>query len=138
MSRGGRIVGVAMVISAQDGQTRGRNGRLIVGLLFAALVAGLAAPAADAKVWFGDLQGRELSWGQRVSSTIAGCPGNDSCRATVQGVAVYLRRGPVRTHWCAPPPPAPTGAYLRERHARLPGATCRGRPLSPRRLGDDR
>jgi hypothetical protein len=96
MSRDGRIVGVAMVISAQDGQTRGRNGRLIVGLLFAALVAGLAAPAADAKVWFGDLQGRELSWGQRVSSTIAGCPGNDSCRATVQGVAVYLRRGPVR------------------------------------------
>jgi hypothetical protein len=60
-----------------------------------ALVAGLAAPAAEAKVWFGDLGGRELGWGQRVSSTIAGCPGNDSCRAAVEGVVVYLRRGPV-------------------------------------------
>ena len=26
---------------------------------------------------------------------IAGCPGNDSCRSAVEGVVVYLRRGPV-------------------------------------------
>lgn len=55
----------------------------------------LAAPAAG-KVWFQEMQGRVVRWDQRVSSTIGGCPGNDSCRAAVQGTPVYLRRGAPR------------------------------------------
>lgn len=69
----------------------------LVAVLLAAVAAGtLVAAEAHAKVWFQTLEGRKLAWGQRVSATILGCPGNDSCRATVQGVTVYLRRGPVR------------------------------------------
>jgi hypothetical protein len=97
VARGGRNVGVVMMIRAHHCRARGRHGRLMVGLFLAVMLAGLAASAAEAKVWFGDLQGRELAWGHRVSSAIAGCPGNDSCRATVEGAVVYLRRGPVRT-----------------------------------------
>ena len=58
-----------------------------------ALLAG-ATPPASAKVTFEDMRGRVLHWDQRVSSTILGCPGNDSCRKAVEGVVVYLRRGP--------------------------------------------
>ena len=105
-----------MMISAQAGKPRGRRSRPVVAFLLAAMVMGLAAPAAEAKVWFGDMQGRELAWGRRVSSTIAGCPGNDSCRAAVKGVAVALRRSPVRR--------APTG---RRRQARLGRVSAAGR-----------
>ena len=58
-------------------------------------VVAIAAPVADAKIWFGDLGGRRLRWDDRVSTTIANCPGNDSCRAAVEGVTVYLGRGRV-------------------------------------------
>jgi hypothetical protein len=96
---------MAIVIGSEPDKPRRRHGRAVVAFLFAAIVAGLAAPAAEAKIWFGDMQGRELAWGQRVSSTIAGCPGNDSCRAAVKGVAVALRRGPGRrtAHRGGPP-----------------------------------
>jgi len=58
-------------------------------------LAAAGAPAVDAKVWFRDMQGRVLRWDERVSSTILGCPGNESCRAAVEDTAVYLRRGPI-------------------------------------------
>lgn len=81
---------------ARSWSTKGRAGRRLTAMVVAwAAVAAGAAPAADAKVFFADLQGRMLRWDQRVSSTIGGCPGNESCRAAVQGVTVYLRRGPV-------------------------------------------
>ncbi len=57
------------------------------------LVTLVGASAADAKVFFGDLEGRTFVWDQRVSSTILNCPGNDSCREGVEGVVVYLRHG---------------------------------------------
>jgi len=52
----------------------------------------LTAPAADAKVWFQDMGGRAVHRGATVSTTIMGCPGNESCRAAVEGVAIYVRR----------------------------------------------
>ena len=54
----------------------------------------LAVPTASAKVHFAQLGGRVLHWDPRASSTILGCPGNPSCRAAVEGITVYLRRGP--------------------------------------------
>lgn len=57
----------------------------------------VAAPAAEAKVYFAEMDGRVLHWNQRVSSTILGCPGNASCGEIVEGHTVYLRRGPVRS-----------------------------------------
>ena len=56
----------------------------------------VAAPAAGAKVHFAEMGGRVVHWDQRVSSTILGCPGNASCREAVEGITVYLRRGPAR------------------------------------------
>jgi hypothetical protein len=52
----------------------------------------VTAPAADAKVWFQDMGGRAVRRGDAVSTTIMGCPGNESCRAAVEGVVVYVRR----------------------------------------------
>ena len=67
------------------------------GLACAAIaLLAVAAPAASAKVHFAELGGRVVVWDQRVSSTILGCPGNASCRAAVEGITVYLRRGPAR------------------------------------------
>ena len=60
-----------------------------------ALALLVAAPAANAKIHFGEMGGRVVHWDQRVSSTIAGCPGNRSCRDVVEGITIYLRRGPV-------------------------------------------
>lgn len=94
--RGGRSLGVAMVMTASRNRTRGRDSRLVGALVVAALVAAVGASAADAKVWFNDLGRQELHWDQRVSSTIINCPGNDSCRETVEGETIYLRRGAVR------------------------------------------
>jgi hypothetical protein len=74
---------------------RRRWGPVAGTVMAAAVLSTVAAPAAEAKVWFNDLRGRELRWDQRASSTIANCPGNPSCRAAVEGVAVYLRRGPI-------------------------------------------
>jgi hypothetical protein len=85
---------MAMATSSQVDKTTRRHSRLLVVFVLATMVAGLTASEAEAKVWFGDMQGRALARGHRVSSTIAGCPGNDSCRALVKGVAVALRRGP--------------------------------------------
>jgi len=84
-----------MAMTAHRNRTKGRDSRLVSAFVVAVMVMAVGAPAADAKVWFADLQGRELPRGQRVSSTIGGCPGNDSCRATVEGLTVYLRRGQV-------------------------------------------
>ena len=58
------------------------------------------APGAGAKVWFQRMQGREVHSGQRVATTILGCPGNPSCRAAVEGITVQMRRA-VRT-WRSP------------------------------------
>jgi hypothetical protein len=52
----------------------------------------LTAPAANAKVWFQDMGGRAAHRGATVSTTIMGCPGNESCRASVEGAVVYVRR----------------------------------------------
>jgi hypothetical protein len=76
------------------GAHRGRAGRIAAAVASAAALGAVAAPPAAAKVWFNDLDGRELVWEQRVASTILGCPGNPSCRETVEGVEVRLRRGP--------------------------------------------
>lgn len=62
-------------------------------LVSAAAIVAIAAPSAHAKIWFGDIGGRVLEWDARVTSTIAGCPGNDSCGTAVEGTTVYLRRG---------------------------------------------
>ena len=53
----------------------------------------VGASSTDAKVFFGDVQGRTFDWDERFSSTIANCPGNDSCRQAVEGTVVRLRRG---------------------------------------------
>jgi hypothetical protein len=55
----------------------------------------VAAPSAEAKIYFAEMNGRVLHWDQRVSSTILGCPRNASCGEIVEGHTVYLRRGPV-------------------------------------------
>jgi hypothetical protein len=55
------------------------------------LCAVLAAPAA-AKVWFLDMGGDTVRWGQRVTTTISGCPGNPSCGSVVGGLHVSMRR----------------------------------------------
>jgi len=59
-------------------------------------VLAVAAPNVNAKVHFAEMGGRVLHWDQRATSTILGCPGNPSCRAAVEGIVVYLRRGPSR------------------------------------------
>jgi hypothetical protein len=69
-----------------------KRAQLIV--LIALAVTAVAAPAADAKVWFADMEGRLLRWDQQVSSAILGYVGNDSCGEAVDGVTVYLRGGP--------------------------------------------
>ena len=53
----------------------------------------VGATATDAKVFYGDVQGRTFEWDDRFSSTIANCPGNDACRQAVEGTVVHLRRG---------------------------------------------
>jgi hypothetical protein len=58
----------------------------------------VAVPAAGAKVYFAEIGGRVLHWDQHASSTILGCPGNPSCRDAVDGLTVYLRRGPLARH----------------------------------------
>jgi hypothetical protein len=60
-------------------------------VLAAVLCAVLAAPAA-AKVWFLDMRGETVRWGQRVTTTISGCPGNPSCGGVVRGLRVWMRR----------------------------------------------
>ena len=67
-----------------------------VALAVAAVLVAPAAPTA-AKVFFQDMQGRVVGWDDRVSSTILGCPGNESCRAAVEGTDIYLRRGARRS-----------------------------------------
>lgn len=70
----------------------GRAGRFATGAAAAVAVVLASAPGAEAKVWFQDMGGRVLRWDHVVSSTILGCPGNESCREAVEGVTVYLRR----------------------------------------------
>jgi hypothetical protein len=86
---------MAMVTTTHHTRAERRWGRAAGAVVAAAALGAVAAPAAEAKVWFNDLAGRELRWDQRASSTIANCPGNPSCRAAVEGIVVYLRRGPV-------------------------------------------
>lgn len=62
----------------------------------AACLALVAAPTASGKVWFDRMEGREVHIGQRVTTTIRNCPGNDSCASFVRGIAVRLRRGAAR------------------------------------------
>ena len=68
--------------------------RLAAAVVVAAALLAAAAPTANAKVWFAEMGGRVVHWDQRASSTILGCPGNPSCRDAVEGITVYLRRGP--------------------------------------------
>lgn len=70
--------------------------RLAAALVVAAALLAVAAPAASAKVWFAEMGGRVVYWDQRAATTILGCPGNPSCREAVEGITVYLRRGPAR------------------------------------------
>jgi hypothetical protein len=60
-------------------------------VLAVVLFAVLAAPAA-AKVWFLEMRGDTVRWGQRVTTTISGCPGNPSCGNVVRGLRVSMRR----------------------------------------------
>ena len=66
-----------------------------VGAAVSAAILALlvGASSTDAKVFFGDVEGRSFAWDDRFSATIANCPGNDSCREAVEGTIVYLRRG---------------------------------------------
>lgn len=66
-----------------------------VGAAVSAAVLALlvGASSTDAKVFFGDVEGRSFAWDDRFSAAIANCRGNDSCRQAVEGTAVYLRRG---------------------------------------------
>ena len=66
-------------------------------VVVALAVLAVTAPAAEAKVYFADMDGRVLHWDQRVSSTILGCPRNASCGDIVEGLMVYLRRGSIRS-----------------------------------------
>jgi hypothetical protein len=50
-----------------------------------------AAPAS-AKLYFTQIGGRAVRWDERVSTTIANCPGNPSCRSAVQNARVWIRR----------------------------------------------
>jgi hypothetical protein len=36
--------------------------------------------------------GRAVRWDQRVSSTVANCPGNPSCESVINGTRVFIRR----------------------------------------------
>ena len=75
-------------------RTRLRPRAVAVAIATALGLLAVAAPAARAKVWFGEMSGRVVHWDQRAASTILGCPGNPSCRNAVEGITVYLRRGP--------------------------------------------
>ena len=70
---------------------RERPAGAIVSAAIIALLIG--ASSVDAKVFFGDVEGRSFAWDGRFSATIANCPGNGSCRRAVEGTVVYLRRG---------------------------------------------
>lgn len=70
------------------------RGRLALAVLTSAVGVLAGVTAAEAKVYFGDLDGKTLRWDERVSSTIANCPGNASCMDHVEGIVVYLRPGP--------------------------------------------
>ena len=65
-------------------------------LVIALAALAVTAPAAEAKIWFQEMEGRVLHWDQTASSRILGCAGNDSCGPAVDGVTVYLRAGPSR------------------------------------------
>lgn len=67
--------------------------RIGAAVFTAVLLLLVAASTVDAKVFFGDVGGRSYEWDSRFSSTIANCPGNESCRQAVEGTAMYLRRG---------------------------------------------
>ena len=67
--------------------------RIGAAVCTAMIVLLATAASVDAKVFFGDVSGRSFTWDSRFSSTIANCPGNESCRQAVEGTTVYLRRG---------------------------------------------
>ena len=85
--------------------------RLAAAVVVAAALLAAAVPSASAKVHFAKMGGRVLHWDQRAASTILGCPGNPSCQEAVEGIAVYLRRGPA--------PRGSTGARGRTRLGRI-------------------
>jgi hypothetical protein len=60
-------------------------------VLAAVLCAVLAAPAA-AKVWFLDMRGETVRWGQRVTTGIAGCSKSPGCGQLVGHRRMWLRR----------------------------------------------
>jgi hypothetical protein len=72
--------------------------RALAATAAALALLAVSAPAAGAKVYFAEMGGRVLHWDQHASSTILGCPGNASCRDVVDGLTVYLRRGPLSPH----------------------------------------
>jgi hypothetical protein len=61
-------------------------------LVLAVVVSAVLAAPAVAKVWFLDMRGDTVRWGQRVTTTISGCPGNPSCGSVVRGLRVSMRR----------------------------------------------
>lgn len=74
--------------------TSSSRGRRALAVLTSALGLFAGVTAAEAKIYFGDLGGETLEWDERVSSSITNCAGNASCMDHVEGVVVYLRRGP--------------------------------------------
>src|SRR5215218_2142341 len=68
------------------------NSRHMRVLVLAAVVCAVLAAPAAAKVWFLDMRGETVRWGQRVTTTISGCPGNPSCGGVVRELRVWMRR----------------------------------------------
>ena len=59
--------------------------------LAAALAALTLAPAAEAKVWFESLRGRQVEPFALVSTEIAGCNGSTSCIPDMTGMPFYAK-----------------------------------------------
>jgi hypothetical protein len=60
--------------------------------------ASLAAPAA-AKVWFQEMEGQKVRWGQRVTTQIAGCADAPGCGDVVGRHRVWMRRARGQHRW---------------------------------------
>jgi hypothetical protein len=57
--------------------------------LLAALILAIAAPAAEAKIWFEDLRGRQVQPWALVRTHIAGCQEQLGCIPEIAGTPAY-------------------------------------------------
>jgi hypothetical protein len=67
-------------------------------ILTAVIWTALAAPAA-AKVWFQDMGGQTVRWGERVKTEIPGCADAPGCGDLVGRHRVWMRRDHGRHRW---------------------------------------